>query len=49
VAASQADQSFEEAFRQADQALYLAKNRGRNCVVVAADEQLHKVTGAAGH
>ena len=46
VAASQADQGFEDAFRQADQALYLAKNRGRNCVVAAADEQLHKVTGA---
>jgi len=46
VSASQADQSFEDAFRQADQALYLAKNRGRNCVVVAADEQLHEVTGA---
>jgi diguanylate cyclase (GGDEF)-like protein len=46
VSASQADQSFEDAFRQADQALYLAKNRGRNCVVAATDEQLHKVTGA---
>jgi len=46
VAASEADQSFEDAFRQADQALYLAKNRGRNCVVAATDEQLHKVTGA---
>jgi predicted signal transduction protein with EAL and GGDEF domain len=46
VAASQANQSFEDAFRQADQALYLAKNRGRNCVVAATDEQLHKVTGA---
>jgi diguanylate cyclase (GGDEF)-like protein len=46
VAASQDDQSFEDAFRQADQALYLAKSRGRNCVVAAADDQLHKVTGA---
>ena len=46
VAASQADQSFEDAFRQADQALYLAKSRGRNCVVAATDEQMHKVTGA---
>jgi diguanylate cyclase (GGDEF)-like protein len=47
VAASQDDQSFEDAFRQADQALYLAKNRGRNCVVAATDEQLHRVTGAS--
>jgi diguanylate cyclase (GGDEF)-like protein len=46
VAVSQADQSFEDAFRQADQALYLAKSRGRNCVVAAAEDQLHKVTGA---
>jgi diguanylate cyclase (GGDEF)-like protein len=46
VAVAQADQSFEDAFRQADQALYLAKSRGRNCVVAAADDQLHKVTGA---
>ena len=46
VAAVQAGQSFEDAFRQADQALYLAKNRGRNCVVAATDEQMHRVTGA---
>jgi diguanylate cyclase (GGDEF)-like protein len=46
VAAAQADQTFEDAFRQADQALYLAKSRGRNCVVAATDDQLHKVTGA---
>jgi diguanylate cyclase (GGDEF)-like protein len=46
VAVSQADQSFEDAFRQADQALYLAKSRGRNCVVAATEDQLHKVTGA---
>ena len=46
VAASHGDTSFEDAFRHADQALYLAKNRGRNCVVAAAEDQLHKVTGA---
>ena len=46
VAASEAGQSFEDAFRQADQALYLAKSRGRNCVVAAAEDQMHKVTGA---
>ena len=52
VATSHADQSFEDAFRQADQALYLAKSRGRNCVVTAAEDQMHKITGArkgAGH
>jgi hypothetical protein len=46
VATSGADQSFEDAFRQADQALYLAKSRGRNCVVAANEDQMHKVTGA---
>jgi diguanylate cyclase (GGDEF)-like protein len=46
VAASHADQSFEAAFQQADQALYLAKSRGRNCVVAATEDQMHKVTGA---
>jgi diguanylate cyclase (GGDEF)-like protein len=46
VATSGAGQSFEDAFRQADQALYLAKSRGRNCVVAAAEDQMHKVTGA---
>jgi diguanylate cyclase (GGDEF)-like protein len=46
VSASHADQSFEDAFRQADQALYLAKSRGRNCVVAAAENQMHKMTGA---
>ena len=46
VAASGADQSFDDAFRQADQALYLAKSRGRNCVVAATEDQMHKVTGA---
>jgi diguanylate cyclase (GGDEF)-like protein len=46
VAIAQANQSFEDAFRQADEALYLAKSRGRNCVVAATDDQLHKVTGA---
>jgi len=46
VATAQADQSFEDAFRQADEALYLAKNRGRNCVVAASEDQMHKMTGA---
>jgi len=46
VAASHDDQTFEDAFRQADQALYLAKSRGRNCVVAATEDQMHKVTGA---
>jgi diguanylate cyclase (GGDEF)-like protein len=46
VATSSADQGFEEVFQQADQALYLAKSRGRNCVVAAADDQMHRVTGA---
>jgi len=46
VATSADHQSFEDAFRQADEALYLAKNRGRNCVVCANEEQMHKVTGA---
>ncbi len=46
VATSPAGGSFEDAFQQADQALYLAKSRGRNCVVAAAEEQMHKVTGA---
>jgi diguanylate cyclase (GGDEF)-like protein len=46
VAASQADQSFEAVFRQADQALYLAKSRGRDCVVAANEDQMHQVTGA---
>ncbi len=46
VAACAAGDSFDDAFRQADQALYLAKSRGRNCVVAASEEQMHKVTGA---
>ncbi len=46
VATSPAGGSFEETFQQADQALYLAKSRGRNCVVAAAEDQMHKVTGA---
>jgi diguanylate cyclase (GGDEF)-like protein len=46
VATSGAELSFEDAFRQADQALYLAKSRGRNCVVAASEDQMHKVTGA---
>jgi len=46
VATSAADGSFEDAFQQADQALYLAKSRGRNCVVAAAEDQMHTMTGA---
>jgi diguanylate cyclase (GGDEF)-like protein len=46
VAASQADLDFEDAFRRADEALYLAKSRGRNCVVAAAEDQMHTMTGA---
>jgi diguanylate cyclase (GGDEF)-like protein len=46
VAEARGDQSFEDAFRQADQALYLAKSRGRNCVVAASEDQMHRMTGA---
>jgi diguanylate cyclase (GGDEF)-like protein len=46
VATSAAGADFDDTFRQADQALYLAKSRGRNCVVAASEEQMHKVTGA---
>jgi len=46
VAEARAGGSFEDAFRQADEALYLAKSRGRNCVVAAAEDQMHKMTGA---
>jgi GGDEF domain-containing protein len=46
LAASQAGGSFEDAFRQADQALHLVKSCGRNCVVAAAEDQMHKITGA---
>ncbi len=47
VATSGEGQGFEDAFRHADQALYRAKSRGRNCVVVANEEQMHRVTGAS--
>ncbi len=46
VAVSKAGEPFDDAFRKADEALYLAKSRGRDCVVAAADDQMHKVTGA---
>ena len=46
VATSEDGQGFEDVFRQADQALYLAKSRGRNCVVAANQGQMHRVTGA---
>jgi len=45
--ASGEGEGFEDAFRQADQALYLAKSRGRNCVVAANEDEMHKVTGAS--
>ena len=47
VATSGDGEGFEDVFRQADEALYLAKNRGRNCVVAANEEQMHRVTGAS--
>ncbi len=47
VATSGDAQDFDDVFRQADQALYLAKSRGRNCVVAASEEQMHTVTGAS--
>jgi diguanylate cyclase (GGDEF)-like protein len=46
VATAQPDQTFDDVFRQADEALYLAKSRGRNCVVAANDEQMLRITGA---
>ena len=46
VATSGPDQGFDDAFRQADEALYLAKNRGRNCVVAANEDLMHRITGA---
>jgi len=45
VALCHGGQGFEDAFRHADQALYLAKNRGRNCVVAATEEPVPKVPG----
>jgi diguanylate cyclase (GGDEF)-like protein len=45
VATSGADHSFEDTFRKADQALYLAKSRGRNCVVTAEDDQVGRIAG----
>jgi diguanylate cyclase (GGDEF)-like protein len=46
VAISRADLNFEDAFREADEALYLAKSRGRNCVVAAGEDQAHEMSGA---
>jgi predicted signal transduction protein with EAL and GGDEF domain len=47
VATSGDGEGFEDALRQADQALYLAKSRGRNCVIAASEEQMHRVTGGS--
>ena len=49
VATSPAGGSFEQAFQQADQALYLAKSRGRNCVVAAAEDQMHRIRARQRH
>jgi diguanylate cyclase (GGDEF)-like protein len=46
VAITRNGQSFEDTFRQADEALYLAKGRGRNCVVASNDDHMHTMTGA---
>lgn len=46
VATASEGPGFEDAFRRADQALYQAKERGRNCVVAAKEEQLLRVTDA---
>ena len=45
VATSGVGQAFDDVFRQADQALYLAKNRGRNCVVTADNGETNRLTG----
>jgi diguanylate cyclase (GGDEF)-like protein len=47
VATATEGQGFEDAFRKADQALYLAKSRGRNCVVASSEDDMHKLTGAS--
>jgi diguanylate cyclase (GGDEF)-like protein len=46
VATSYPGQSFDEVFQQADEALYLAKARGRNTVIAAGADQMHQMTGA---
>jgi diguanylate cyclase (GGDEF)-like protein len=46
VATTSPDQSFSDVFVRADEALYLAKSRGRNCVVAASNEDMHTMTSA---
>lgn len=41
VAAISPNEPFADAFKRADNALYQAKNLGRNCVVVAEDDNPH--------
>jgi diguanylate cyclase (GGDEF)-like protein len=45
VATSGVGQGVDEVFRQADQALYLAKNRGRNGVVTADGGEASRSSG----
>lgn len=46
VATTTPGQLFSDVFVRADEALYLAKSRGRNCVVASSDEAMHTMTGA---
>lgn len=46
VASTTPGQSFSDVFVRADEALYLAKSRGRNCVVASSEEAMHTMTNA---